>query len=246
MISKSEVKYIQTLSQKKTRDREVVFIAEGVKVVEEFLANNRPYRKIYATGEWIEENPGKDAVEVEEFELKKISQFTTPQKVLMIAEKKPQISSLDFANKITLALDGIQDPGNLGTIIRICDWMGVSQIIASEDTADQYNPKVVQASMGSIMRINMMYTDLNVALKNAEVKIFGTALSGKNIFQIEDLKEGIVVIGNESKGIREPLLSLLNETITIPRKGDAESLNAAVATGIILSQLTLNRSGSKT
>lgn len=92
----------------------------------------------------------------------------------------------------------------------------------------------------------MMYTDLNVALKNAEVKIFGTALSGKNIFQIEDLKEGIVVIGNESKGIREPLLSLLNETITIPRKGDAESLNAAVATGIILSQLTLNRSGSKT
>lgn len=238
MISKNEVKYIQSLSQKKTRDKENLFIVEGVKIVQEFLQNGWPYKKIYATKQWIIEHQIKEAVEVEAFELKKISLFTTPQKVVMIAEKKPELLSFQFSKKITIILDGIQDPGNLGTIIRICDWMGIYQIIASEDTADQYNSKVVQASMGSLMRVNIIYKNLPEALKNSDCKIYGATLSGKNIFELDSIKEGLIIIGNESKGIREPLLSMIDEAITIPRKGSAESLNAAIATGIILSQLT--------
>lgn len=239
MLSKNEVKYIQSLFHKKTRDKEQLFIVEGTKLADEFITNEWQYKKIYATKEWLaKNNHTRDAMEVSEAELKKISQLTTPHEVLLIAEKKPVVENFIFTGKITVVLDGVQDPGNLGTIIRICDWFGVNQIIASEDTADQYNAKVVQASMGSIMRVNVLYMSISEAIKEATVTVYGTALSGNNIFSMQSLNEGIIVVGNESKGIREPLLSMLNETITIPKKGQAESLNAAVATGIILAQLT--------
>lgn len=239
MLSKNEVKYIQSLFHKKTRDQERLFIAEGTKLADEFISNGWQYKKIYATKDWLDKNlHAHHATEVSEAELKKISQFTTPHEVVLIAEKKPVAEKFIFTGKITVVLDGVQDPGNLGTIIRICDWFGVNQIVASEDTADQYNAKVVQASMGSIMRVSILYGPACEAIKNANVTVYGAVLSGKDIFSMHPLKEGIIVIGNESKGIREPLLSMMNEAITIPRKGQAESLNAAVATGIILSQLT--------
>ena len=134
-------------------------------------------------------------------------------------------------------LDGIQDPGNLGTIIRICDWFGIKDIIASKDTVDEYNPKVVQSSMGSIFRINVFYTELEVFLKSNKKKVWAAMLKGKDIKKVHDVKEGIILIGNESKGVREYLLPFIDEKIAIISRGKAESLNASVALGIILSHL---------
>jgi TrmH family RNA methyltransferase len=137
---------------------------------------------------------------------------------------------------MTLILDGIQDPGNLGTIIRTADWFGLDQIIVSSDTASCYNPKVVQSTMGSILRVDVIVSDLTELIQSAKMPIYGAVLEGKSIKTTELAKEGILIIGNESKGIRSPLLAMITDPITIPRYGAAESLNAAVATGIILAK----------
>ena len=150
-----------------------------------------------------------------------------------------QDDDISVKGKITLALDTIQDPGNMGTIIRIADWFGVENIICSAGCADMYNPKVVQATMGSLARVNIIHTNLGEWLQQHHgVKIYGASLAGKNIKSHDAVKEGIIVIGNEARGISEEIMELVNEKITIPRLGHAESLNAAVATGIILSQFT--------
>src|SRR6478735_255200 len=161
MLSRNEVKYIQSLRQKKNRDEERLFVAEGVKIVSELLQAGFGVKKTYAIKDWIDQNTNvKNAILINDDELKKISNFETPNKVLAIVHQKKQYAIPDLKNKITLVLDGIQDPGNLGTIIRTADWFGVRNIIASNDTADVYNAKVVQATMGSIARINIFYTDL--------------------------------------------------------------------------------------
>lgn len=243
MITKNQVKYIQSLGQKKSRDEENCFIAEGPKIVNELLtASNCKIVQLYALKEWIDEQANaKDhagIIEVSAGELEKISQLTTPNQVLAVIEKIQWIDEPGIKGTISLALDTIQDPGNMGTIIRLADWFGVKTIFCSTDCADVYNPKVVQASMGSISRVRVEYTDiLSLLEENKEVHIYAAVLNGRDITKMEKINEGIIVVGNESKGIHEGILKLANIQITIPGKGKAESLNAGVATGIILSYL---------
>ena len=244
MLSKTYTKYIQSLHHKKFRDSEDVFIAEGSKVVMELLKTGIiSCEMILGLPEWIQQNEavirkyytGPLQV-IEYFELEKISALTTPNQVLAIFKKCKNVT--DVKGKLCIMLHTIQDPGNLGTIIRIADWFGIQSILCSEDCADMYNPKVVQSTMGSLGRVEILYTNLVAWLqKNKSVKTYAAALNGKKISDIKGLKEGVIVIGNESKGISDEIMQLCTEKITIPKTGEAESLNAAVATGIILSHL---------
>ena len=244
MISKNQVKYIQSLGQKKSRDIENRFIAEGPKLVNELLtAENCSIVQLFALKEWIDVNPNTskhtEVIELSGVELEKISQLTTPNQVLAVIEKIQWKNDPEINGNISLALDTIQDPGNMGTIIRLADWFGIKNVFCSTNCADVYNPKVVQSSMGSISRVRVEYTDiLSLLTENNNVGIYAAVLNGKDITKMEKIKEGIIVIGNESKGIHQEMLKLVNVQITIPGKGKAESLNAAVATGIILSHLT--------
>ena len=240
MLSKQKIKDTQTLGQKKFRQQERLFIAEGPKLVKELLeADAYMVKEVFAVEEWISENEntaGKTTVTViTETELERISQLTTPNKVLAIVRQFEEDNDIITKGKITLALDGIQDPGNIGTIIRTADWFGIEQIVCSHDSAEQYNPKVVQATMGSIARVRVIYTDLGEWLaEQKDVSIYATTLDGQDVSVIKKIKEGIIIFGNESKGISADLLQLANVKITIPKKGKAESLNAAVAAGVVM------------
>jgi len=245
MISKSILKYIQSLHHKKFRDEHDVFIAEGPKVVRDILASRQFVCKTICGvdsffneyEELISPVEQKDRLILSEIELEKISLLQTPNKVLGIFYKR-QPEKVILKNSLNLLLDDIRDPGNMGTIIRIADWFAVKNIICSEDCVDQYNPKVVQASMGSIARANIIYTDLKKFIDdNKEINVFAASLDGKSLYTFDKIKEGLILIGNESKGIKSELLKSATAQITIPRFGAAESLNAAVATGIILSYL---------
>jgi len=242
MVSRSQLKYIQSLGQKKYRDEAGVFVAEGPKLVKELIqSKNVELVQIFALNEWVERNvdllTSVTVATISETELERISQLKTPNNVLAIA-KKFEANEPGIKERVSLVLDTIQDPGNLGTIIRIADWFGISQIICSDDCADMYNSKVVQATMGSIARVNVFYTDLAVWLKlRSDVRIYAAMLDGKDVTKMSAIREGLIIIGNESVGIDQELLQFANEKVSIPRKGSAESLNAAVATGIILSHL---------
>jgi TrmH family RNA methyltransferase len=237
MVSKSEVKYIQSLYQKKNRVEEGLFIAEGPKLVEELLRSDYVVRDIYATEPWCTANSQVAARQVTAEELARISGLQAPNQVLAIGEQRPATGEPQLENRFSIVLDGIQDPGNLGTIIRIADWFGIRQVIASPDTAELYNPKVIQATMGSFLRVQVWYQPLEAFLPVAGVPVYGALLNGNNVMQHSPVTEGLLVIGNESKGIRDPLLPFISHALTIPRIGEAESLNAAVATGIMLSHL---------
>src|SRR6266542_3690837 len=193
MISKNEIKYIQSLSHKKTRDEEGMFIAEGTKLVNELLESDIVVKKIYATEEWVNEHSNlQNVIKVQEDELKKISKQSAPNHVLAIAEQKKLITEPFVKNSITLVLDAIQDPGNLGTIIRIADWFAIPQIICSHDCADVYNPKVVQATMGSIARVKVFYTALPEWIKQqGKIRVYVTMLEGKNVTKMNSLTEGL-------------------------------------------------------
>lgn len=246
MLSKTHTKYIQSLQHKKLRDETGLFIAEGPKVVMDLL-NSRKFvcKEILALDTWITEHEKKisllkDAVvtPVADFELQKISSLSTAHAVLAVFEKRRPVHEFETAARITLALDTIQDPGNLGTIIRIADWFGIENIVCSTGCTDMYNSKVVQSTMGSLGRVNMIYTNLVEWLnENTRVKIYSASLEGKEVKVLGKLKEGIIIIGNEANGVSDEVMELVNEKITIPKIGEAESLNAAVATGIILSHL---------
>ncbi len=238
MLSKNELKYIQSLCQKKQRAQEGLFLAEGPKLARELLNSDYQVEKLYATEEWLADNKvDVDATVVTEIELGKMSTLQTPNEVLLMCRQKTDLGEPAFKNKVSIVLDGLQDPGNLGTIIRIADWFGISQIIASEDTVEFYNPKVIQSTMGSFIRVKCWYRNLTEILSSINMPIYGALLKGQSINQISPLKEGILIIGNESKGIRETTLPFITKAVTIPRIGQAESLNAAVATGILLSHL---------
>jgi RNA methyltransferase, TrmH family len=240
MITKNEIKYIQSLYHKKTRDAEGLFIAEGEKLVNELLQSNFHIQQLYATTDWATQHASINNISIiETFELEKISNLATPNQVLAIVEQRKNIAHPLAKNTITLVLDGIQDPGNMGTIIRIADWFGIHQIIASNDTVDIYNSKVVQSTMGSIIRVNCWYTAPDNWLQNCGVPVYGALLNGVNLQSTGKISEAVLVIGNESKGIRPYLLPHIQHAITIPKIGGAESLNAAVATGIILSHWVL-------
>lgn len=243
MLGKSKIKYIQSLGQKKFRDETGLFIAEGPKIVKELLeADPGLVKQVYAVNEWITQNrklpTGIQVEEISDQELEKISQLKTPNQVLALAGQLTN-EEIRLKGKLSLALCGIQDPGNLGTIIRIADWFGVTQVICSMDSADVYNPKVIQSTMGSIARVSVFYTDLlQLMSANRDIPVYATVLDGKDVTKIKKPEEGILLIGNESRGIPAEILQLAGERLTIPKKGRAESLNAAVAAGIILAQLT--------
>jgi TrmH family RNA methyltransferase len=243
MITKSEIKYIQSLAYKKFREEERSMVAEGVKTVNELLCDfPDQIQSLYATAEWISQNPNLpkriSCVEVQEHELEKISFLKQSNKVLAIVDI-PQLL-FPSSSGIFLMLDQIQDPGNLGTIIRTADWFGVRGLICSSDTADAYAPKVVQSTMGSIFRMPILYTDLVEFLKNKEeLNTYAATLSGNSMVNINFKTPCCLIIGNESKGISPELLELSNHTVSIPKKGQAESLNAAIATAVLLSRIAL-------
>ena len=245
MLTKKVVKYIQSLTHKKFRDGEGVFVAEGPKAIAEFLLEGKAECEgIYAEKNWIQNNRHlinllsfEKIFEIDNHLLGRISHLKTPNQVLGIF-KKPAPIYPAIKGMLTIMLDDLQDPGNMGTIIRTADWFGIGSIICSENSVDCYNQKVVQATMGSLLRVNVFYTDLITFInKNEGIKLYAAALEGNSIFEMDKIKEGIVLIGNESKGINDELFKLATEKITIPKIGHAESLNAAVATGIILAQL---------
>jgi len=238
VLSKNELKYIQSLCHKKQRQQEGLFIAEGIKLTDELLQSSYRIRKIYALAEWTEKHTVPfDVTTVTEVELAKISGLQSPNQVLAIVEQKEPKDEPILNNQLTLVLDGIQDPGNLGTIIRIADWFGIKQIIASDDTVELYNPKVIQSTMGSFTRVHCWYQSLHDLLASVKIPVYGALLNGKSMHNEPPVTEGLLVIGNESKGISKELLPFISHPITIPRLGGAESLNAAVAAGIIVSHL---------
>jgi RNA methyltransferase, TrmH family len=238
MISKNEAKYIQSLSQKKQRDISGHFVAEGVKLVEELIQSPIGVHLIYATEDWVAPvSISLPIKRVSEPELARISSLQTPNKALLIGVIPSYTITSIPEQSFSLVLDDIQDPGNLGTLIRIADWFGIQQIFASNNTVDCFNPKVVQATMGSIARVEVIYTNLVEALAKTNVPSYGALLGGKSMYDYAGVKEGLLVIGNESKGISNEVAKLLQYTISIPRKGAAESLNAAVAAGILIAHL---------
>ena len=243
MLSKATVKYIQSLQHKKFRDEEGVFFAEGPKLVKELLEGQVfACKQLYALPEWIAALPAGEQKEyalftesIKDFELEKISALAKPNLVLALFEKKHSVKIPVIKNSITLVLDDIQDPGNLGTIIRIADWFGVENVICSLHTADMYNSKVVQSTMASLQRVNLIYTDIQTWLSEQDnIPVFAASLHGEPLQSMTGIKEGIIIIGNESKGISDAVIKMAQQKVTIPRYGDAESLNAAVAAGIIL------------
>jgi TrmH family RNA methyltransferase len=247
MVNKTHTKYIQSLHHKKFRDENNVFIAEGSKLVLDLL-DSREFSclQLFAIGEWLQHNQkilqqyaGIEILEAKDFELEKLSLQTTPNNVLAVFKKKEQQAPTNINKKITLVLDSIQDPGNMGTIIRTADWFGIENIICSPACADMYNPKVVQSTMGSLARVNIFYTPLGEWLeKNKSITKYAAALHGTHIKTLKDIHEAIIIIGNEGKGISEAVMKLVDEKITIPKTGEAESLNAAVAAGIILATVS--------
>jgi RNA methyltransferase, TrmH family len=246
MLSKSRLKYIQSLAHKKFREASHEFIIEGPKIVEEFLIN-RPdlINEIYTLDKWADGakkllspiDPSK-ILPVSEMELGKISLLASPNQVLALVKKFNHPDKPNPKDQITLVLDNIQDPGNLGTIIRTADWFGIRQVVCSDDSVELYNPKVIQSTMGSILRVQVFYLDIETWITGLkDIPVICTALNGKNLFDMQPVKEGLMIIGNESKGVRTSIMKASTEKISIPRYGGAESLNAAVAAGIVLAHL---------
>ncbi|REG96257.1 TrmH family RNA methyltransferase [Flavobacterium aquicola] len=237
MLSKNQIKLISSLQQKKYRFANQLFFAEGVKVIQELVKSNFELEHLYTTKEDFKEIAPNKITLISENELNKISALSTPNTCLAVF-KIPSESKINESGLI-LALDSIRDPGNLGTILRLCDWFGIQQLICSKETVDIYNPKVVQATMGSITRVNVNYVDLVSFLEKTKLPVFGTFMDSDNIYKAALPQEGIIVMGNEANGISESIEKLVTKRITIPRFGElqiTESLNVATATAIILSE----------
>ncbi len=237
MVSKNQIKLITSLQQKKYRKQEQLFFAEGVKVVQELLHSNFELQDLFTTKQDFLTVPKNKVHAISEAELKKISALTTPNTCLAVF-KIPKAKEM-VEKGLIVALDDVRDPGNLGTIIRLCDWFGIETLFCSEESVDIYNPKVVQATMGSISRVNVVYGNLETFLSQTKLPVFGTFMDGKNIYQEKLPKEGIIIMGNEANGISTSVEKLVSERIAIPRFGNlqvTESLNVATATAIILSE----------
>lgn len=233
-LSKNKFKWIRSLRLKKNREAEGVFIVEGTKMVQEILTNaNADIQCLVTTDAHIE--PRADLYVTDAASMKSLSGLSTPSSLLAVV-RQPAFSEL--SSNWTLALDGIQDPGNMGTIIRTADWFGIQEIVCSLNTVDCFNPKVVQATMGSIFRVNVRYQHLETYLTSESRPVFGALLEGENMHSIQLPEKGILLMGNEGKGISEALLETISHPIHIPGRGGAESLNVSVATGILLGQLT--------
>jgi TrmH family RNA methyltransferase len=257
MISKSKTKYIISLQRKKVRDEEGLFVIEGDKLVREFLAAGAPVHSLVAKPEFLSSLPQNITDHVNEIdeisyeELKKISTLKTPHNALAIV-KMPHtfLNPTEIFRHLCIALDFVQDPGNFGTIIRAAGWFGIKNIVCSEDCVDVYNPKVIQASMGALLHVNVYYCDLKVLLTEAlssKISIFGAVLDGESIYNQGLDNKGIILLGNESKGISDALIPFITDKIMIPRfslsNQGIDSLNVGMAASIIFSEF-LRRSGS--
>ena len=242
MLSKAKIKYIRSLEQKKYRLQERLFVAEGPKVVGDLL-RVAPARLIVHISAWKEyDSTDTERIEVTEEELRKVSFLQHPQDVLALFPMFKETAPYPSHTSLAIALDGVQDPGNLGTIIRIADWFGVSQIYCSRDTADVYNPKVIQATMGSIARVEVSYTDLDKLIDSLpdEYPLYGTLLDGNSIYE-EPLSEGgLIIMGNEGNGISSKVRAKITHRLLIPNYPEghetADSLNVAIATAIVCNE----------
>ncbi|KAA5824198.1 RNA methyltransferase [Algibacter amylolyticus] len=235
MLSKSQIKLITSLKQKKYRQQHGFFVVEGVKTITELLQSHLELYKLYTTRTFNFD--AKEEVIVSNQELKRISFLTTPNTALAVF-KMPEPKPIDTTGLIVV-LDAIRDPGNLGTIIRLCDWFGVTELVCSKETVDRFNPKVVQATMGSITRVNVNYIDLVPFLKGSNLPVYGAFMEGENVYKSALPKNGILLMGNEANGVSKEVEAVITEKISIPRFGElqaTESLNVATATAILLSE----------
>lgn len=235
MLSKSQIKLITSLKQKKYRLKHGLFVVEGVKTIKELLQSKLVLDTLYTTESFNIDAKNEEIIS--ESELHRISFLKSPNKALAIFEI-PQSKPIDLKNLI-VALDDVRDPGNLGTIIRLCDWFGVKDLICSEETVDCFNPKVIQATMGSITRVNITYLDVPEFLKQTELSSFGTFMDGVSVYSSEIPKQGVLIFGNEANGISKNVEELITQRLSIPRFGSlraTESLNVAAATAIFLSE----------
>ena len=245
MISKARIKWIKSLDMRKYRVLHNAFVAEGPKLVGELLPYSAPLY-VAATKEWLADNArllgkAKEVDEVSREELERASLLRTPQSVLAVMPiPGRQLDIASLRNSLSVALDGVQDPGNLGTILRICDWFGIHHVLCSEGTADVYNPKCVQSCMGALARVEVHYCDLPEVLQEAGLPVFGTFLDGTDIYAEELSQTGIIVMGNEGNGISDEVGKLVSRRLLIPNYPNdsltTESLNVAVATGIVCAE----------
>lgn len=237
MVSKNQIKLIKSLQQKKYRNEHGLFVVEGIKLVRELLDSEFKVHKILTTDVSVL-NGLDDLVEsVTETELRKMSGLATPNTILGVFEMA-KVQKIDVEDWI-LAVDDVRDPGNLGTIIRLCDWFGIKYLVCSSNTVDCYNPKTLQATMGSIARVQVGYTDLEDFLRKTDLPVFGAFMDGETAYSTEIPKKGILVVGNEANGISPEVQALVSQKICIPQYGEpsAESLNVATATAILLNEI---------
>lgn len=239
-ISKAKQKWIRSLQLKKNRDEEQVFVVEGEKMVLEGLSQAfHELIILVVENEYVSLVPAstsKNCYTISSNELAQLSTLKTPNKLIAVFKRRNQQTD---STKKGIVLDGVQDPGNLGTILRIADWFGVSQIICSHETVDVYNPKVIQASMGAIYRVNVVYTDLKNFLTNSEQPTYAALLDGTDFQKVSFEENALLIMGNEGKGIHNELLPFINHRITIPKVGQAESLNVGTATAILTAKMML-------
>ncbi|MDR2223261.1 MAG: RNA methyltransferase [Flavobacteriaceae bacterium] len=242
MVTKNQIKLIKSLHQKKYRKEHQLFIAEGVKVIKELIQSAFVLEAIYVTETIDFGSNGSKIHQVSIAEMEKMSALTSPSNCLAVFHCINQ-KEVDYSD-LVVALDDIRDPGNMGTIIRLCDWFGVKHIICTKETVDIYNPKVIQATMGSITRVNIVYGDLSHFIHSSEeIAVFGTFMDGDNIYQQQLPTKGIIVFGNEANGISKEIEQQVTKRIAIPRFGDlqqTESLNVAMASSIVLSEFRRN------
>ena len=233
MVSKSQIKLITSLAQKKYRQQNALFVVEGIKGIREFLGSSYVLHSLYALEGVFED---QDTTEVSPAELKKISFLKTPQKALALFEIPKQ--RLEIKSGFQLVLDEVRDPGNLGTLIRLCDWYGIEHLICSEQTVDCFNPKVVQATMGSLTRVNLVYTDLETYLSKQKLPVYGAFMDGENVYRSQLPEEAILVLGNEANGVSAAVSEKIQQKISIPQFGSSttESLNVAIAGAILVSE----------
>jgi TrmH family RNA methyltransferase len=247
MLTKNKIKFIQSLVEKKSRKENGLFVVEGEKMATEVLFSDLKVTEVYAVADWFEDNElfefyGLKEI-VSEDELKKISQLITPNKVLLIVkipEYKMELKNI--LNNFVLGLDNLQDPGNLGAIIRTADWFGIKDIFCSSNSVDAYNPKVVSATMGAVARVRVHYVDLpelvnKIKKQDKNYPVYGAMMDGKSVYEEKFLDKGIIIFGNESQGISAETEKIIDQKITIPRakNSQAESLNVAMAVGVVCS-----------
>lgn len=238
MLTKAEIQGLRALREKKAREAEGLFVVEGPKVVGELLEAGQAFTQIYATSEW----KGRHTVRVTPEEMERISHYPTPSPVLALGRiSRPALPEGALASGLTLALDGLQDPGNVGTLIRLADWYGLPRVLLSRDCADLFSQKVINASMGSFARVPVFTVDLPATLAGSPVPVLGCDLAGDDIHTVGKVDAAVIVIGSEGRGPSAAVKAAVTRMVTIPRLGRAESLNAAIAAAIVLDNIAIGR-----